>query len=72
MTVQINVLSTTLLGLLLLPLLRRTTIISGHRPVLEFVGSAEYSNVEADWLDGGNGLSILQHINLEATFKTNR
>ncbi|KAE9380757.1 NAD(P)-binding protein [Stipitochalara longipes BDJ] len=50
MTLQVNVISTALLGILLLPKLRQTTAKTGKPAHLEFVGSAGQEQVTQDML----------------------
>lgn len=60
MSVQVNVLSTALLAILLLPLLRRSAEVSGQPSHLEFVGSAAHRGVKPDTFAGassGDGAS---------------
>lgn len=49
MALQVNVLSTALMAILLLPLLRRTADATGQRPHLTFVNSIGHSMVDRAW-----------------------
>lgn len=72
-TLQVNVLSTALLGLLLLPILKETakTTKGGHRPVLEIVSSGLHRQVtiREDLLNAGN---ILQSYNTADAFNSSQ
>ncbi|KAI1259747.1 short-chain dehydrogenase/reductase [Xylariaceae sp. FL1019] len=63
MTVQVNVLSTALMAVLLLPLLRATAARGGSVPHLTFVNSHGHDTVKREWL-GPDG-SLLQATNTE-------
>nr|QHD43138.1 short-chain dehydrogenase [Chaetomium globosum] len=49
MGLQVNVLSTTLMAILLLPLLRRTASATGNRPHLTFTNSHGHGMVKREW-----------------------
>ncbi|PMD29081.1 NAD(P)-binding protein [Hyaloscypha variabilis F] len=63
MTLQVNVLSTALLGILLLPKLRQTTASTGNLAHLEFVGSAGQEQVTQDMLKLGPKDNVIQKLN---------
>lgn len=68
MTLQVNVLSTALLAILLLPLLHETSKLSGRPSLLEFVGSHGHSMVKPDSFRFGDDEKILQTVNSKAFF----
>lgn len=62
MAVQVNVLSTALMAVLLLPLLRSTAAARGHAVHLTFVNSHGHRMVQRDWYASAGG-SLLQAAN---------
>ncbi|KAI1085513.1 hypothetical protein F5B20DRAFT_518647 [Whalleya microplaca] len=63
---QVNVLSTALMALLLLPKLRETAATSASPPHLCFVNSIGYVDVQSDWLSEGE--TLVQRINNPSKF----
>jgi len=68
MTLQVNVLSTALLAILLLPLLHATSQTSGKPSLLEFVGSDGHSMVKPDTFNSSSNSKILDFVNSEGFF----
>ena len=66
-TLQVNVLSTALLAILLLPKLRQTAK-AGTPAHLEFVGSAGQDQVTSDWLKLGPEDNVIQKLSSENFF----
>lgn len=64
MAVQVNVLSTALMAVLLLPLLRQSAAVKQEIPHMTFVNSAGHMDVKSEWWSG----SLLQAANDESTF----
>lgn len=69
MAVQVNVLSTALMAVLLLPLLRRTADL-GTTPHLTFVNSHGHDMVERDWFTSTG--SLLKQATREDTWEPNK
>lgn len=72
MTLQVNVLSTTLLAILLLPILHQSSQLSNQSSHLEFVGSVAHHYVEADTLDISGKQKLLQQVNTNTFFNVER
>jgi len=72
MSLQVNVLSTALLAILLLPPLHKSAELSGEPSHLEFVGSAGHNGVKADTFDFAGDPRILDQVNDEAFFDVQR
>ena len=72
MSLQVNVLSTTLLADLLLPQLRKSAELSGDPSHLDFVGSVAHRGVKADTFDFADDTRILDQVNTEAFFNMER
>lgn len=70
MALQVNVLSTALMAVLLLPLLRATAEARASPTHLTFVNSHGHNMVEKEWI--GNGGSLLQTANKQEGWNTNR
>lgn len=68
MTLQVNVLSTALLAIFLLPLLHETSQKSGEPSHLEFVGSDGHSMVKPNTFSSSIKSNILDLVNSEAFF----
>ncbi|KEF58684.1 uncharacterized protein A1O9_06610 [Exophiala aquamarina CBS 119918] len=68
MTLQVNVLSTALLAILLLPLLHEASQESGGPSHIEFVGSDGHSMVKPNTFISSNKSGILDLVNSEAFF----
>jgi NAD(P)-dependent dehydrogenase (short-subunit alcohol dehydrogenase family) len=68
MTLQVNVLSTALLAILLLPLLRRSSNVSGESSCLEFVGSDGHRMVKPGTFSFGSESKILDTVNSQEFF----
>lgn len=68
MTLQVNVLSTALLAILLLPLLQKTSQSSGHSSRLVFVGSDGHRMVKPNTFSPDSKSKILDSVNSEAFF----
>lgn len=69
--VQVNVLSTALMAILLLPLLRATAAARGRASHLTFVNSHGYREVREDWLARAGG-SLLRAANDDAAWDPRR
>ncbi|KIV95030.1 hypothetical protein PV10_02737 [Exophiala mesophila] len=67
-TLQVNVLSTALLGVLLLPQLQKSATISGKASHLEFVGSVAHHRVKASQFDLSPERSIIDQANSKSFF----
>ena len=65
---QVNVLSTALLGVLLLPQLQKSATISGTASHLEFVGSVAHHSVKASQFDLSPERSIIDQVNSKSFF----
>jgi NAD(P)-dependent dehydrogenase (short-subunit alcohol dehydrogenase family) len=68
MTLQVNVLSTALLAILLLPLLQKTSQSSGYSSHLVFVGSDGHRMVKPSTFSPNNKSKILDSVNSETFF----
>jgi NAD(P)-dependent dehydrogenase (short-subunit alcohol dehydrogenase family) len=68
MSLQVNVLSTALLGILLLPKLRETAVKSGDPTHLELMGSSAHHDVKPESLDLRQNDSILDKVSSQAFF----
>lgn len=65
---QVNVLSTALLAVLLLPQLRKSAAVSGVASHLELVGSLAHHSVKASQFDLSPGRSIIDQANAKSFF----
>jgi NAD(P)-dependent dehydrogenase (short-subunit alcohol dehydrogenase family) len=68
MSLQVNVISTALLAILLLPKLRQTTANTGQPTHLEFVGSAGQDQVTQDMLKLGPQDEVIQNLSSKEFF----
>ena len=68
MSVQVNVLSTTYLGILLLPRLRSTASVTGVPSLLEFVASTGHVDVAVGSVEPNSSQGVLARVNDRANF----
>ncbi|KAL9060578.1 MAG: hypothetical protein Q9162_000529 [Coniocarpon cinnabarinum] len=72
LSIQINVISTAMLALLLMPKLRSTSVETGRPSILELVSSSAYLDVKPDTMELGAGKEILRFWSEEANFNVDR
>ena len=68
MSLQVNVLSTALLAILLLPTLRKTARTTSSLPHLEITGSVAFMDLKPELLKSDPGEPLLDRLNQEASF----